>query len=221
MMMNLRALIAPFGVCSLAVALAVLANGCSCFSSCEKPAPEVPAQPLEKTQPPKSVATVAPTQKKPEETVKKPEETVKKLEKGSVTDKTEGKETKQPSAVALAPKISTVWTLELDSLKGTMKSWEEPAKNITLIYDPEKKQIAGCAGVNRYFGPATIDEKKGTFKTGALGATKMAGPGMQYEDLYLRLLSKVDSYLIKDGKLYLKSGKNTRAVFTTEVKETK
>ena len=220
-MMNMRVLIAPFGVCSLAVALAVLTSGCSCFSSCEKPVSEVPAPPEEKTQPTKSVATVTPTQKKPEETVKKPEETVKKPEKGSVTDKTEVKETKQPSAVALAPKISTVWTLELDSLKGTMKSWEEPAKNITLIYDPEKKQIAGCAGVNRYFGPATIDEKKGTFKTGALGATKMAGPGMQYEDLYLRLLSKVDSYLIKDGKLYLKSGKNTLAVFTTEVKETK
>ena len=214
MMMTMRPMFAALGAGTLAAALAVLTSGCSCFSSCEKTAPEVPASPVEKAQPAKSVVPVTPVQKKTEETVKKPE-------KGSVTDKTEVKATKQPSAAALAPKISTVWTLELDSLKGTMKSWEEPAKNITLIYDPEKKQIAGCAGVNRYFGPATIDEKKGTFKTGALGATKMAGPGMQYEDLYLRLLSKVDSYLIKDGKLYLKSGKNTLAVFTTEVKETK
>ena len=218
MMMTMRSMLATMGSGTLAVALAVFTNGCSCFSSCEKTAPEVPAPPVEKAQPPKSAVPAPPAQKKPAETGKTPEkEVVKKPEE----TKTAVMKPVQEKISVLAPRMSTVWTLELDSLKGTMKSWEEPAKNITLIYDPEKKQIAGCAGVNRYFGPVTIDEKKGIFKTGALGATKMAGPGMQYEDLYLRLLSKVDSYLIKDGKLFLKSGKDTLAVFTTEVKETR
>ena len=219
MMMTMRSMLAAMGTGTLAVALAVLTNGCSCFSSCEKTAPEVPAPPVEKkAQPPKSAVPAPPAQKKQAETGKTPE---KKVVKKPEETKTAVMKPVQEKISVLAPRVSTVWTLELDSLKGTMKSWEEPAKNITLIYDPEKKQIAGCAGVNRYFGPATIDEKKGTFKTGALGATKMAGPGMQYEDLYLRLLSKVDSYLIKDGKLFLKSGKDTLAVFTTEVKETR
>ena len=127
----------------------------------------------------------------------------------------------EPVSVDIAPTISTVWTLDLDSLDGIKKSWAEPDKNITLIYDPEKKQIAGCSGVNRYFGPVAIDQKKKTFKAGALGVTKMAGPGMDYENLFLNLLSKVDSYAIKNGKLMLKSGSDTVAVFTTGVKETK
>ena len=49
----------------------------------------------------------------------------------------------------------------------------------------------------------------------------MAGPGMKYENLFLNVLSKVDSYAIKDGKLMLKAGPDTVAVFMTGVKTTK
>ena len=59
------------------------------------------------------------------------------------------------------------------------------------------------------------------FIAGALGVTRMAGPGMKYENLFLNVLSKVDSYAIKDGKLMLKAGPDTVAVFMTGVKTTK
>ena len=217
-MMNMRSMIAPLGSGFLAAALVILTNGCSCFSSCETTAPAITVPPAEKTQVKKTTEPVQTPQKKTAETVKIP---AKKIDKTPDVKQTVKQTTPVVKTVTLAPTVSTVWTLELDSLKGAEKSWEEPAKNITLIYDPEKKQIAGCAGINRYFGPTAVDEKMGTFKTGALGVTKMAGPGMKYEDLFLKVLSKVDSYLIKDGKLLLKSGKDTVAVFTTEVKETK
>ncbi len=217
-MKKTRSTIATLSMGFLSVALAVFTNGCSCFLPCEPTETETPAVPVTPEQEKKVCPKQLPEKKEAEKTVKKTEESVKKAVE---TKKEElGKETKNKVS-EIAPTISSVWTLELNTLKGAEKSWEEPSKNITLIYDPQKKQIAGCAGVNRYFGPAAIDESKGTFKVGALGATRMAGPGMQYENLFLNVLSKVDSYVVKDGKLMLKSGSDVVAVFMTGVKATK
>ena len=208
-MKNVHSLVAALNAGVLSAALAMLAGGCSCGSSAcgvsASPAqPQVPEKKVQQTVPAKPVVEKKAVTAAADKTAKAPEQ--KKAE---------------PVSVDIAPTISTVWTLDLDSLDGIKKSWAEPDKNITLIYDPEKKQIAGCSGVNRYFGPVAIDQKKKTFKAGALGVTKMAGPGMDYENLFLNLLSKVDSYAIKNGKLMLKSGSDTVAVFTTGVKETK
>ena len=111
-----------------------------------------------------------------------------------------------------------IWTLELDSLHGAEKSWEKPVKNITISYDPSTRQIAGCSGVNRYFGPAVVDEANGIFRPGSIGATRMSGPGMEYEDLFLHELAKADSFSIENGKLLLKSGNRIIAVFAAKGK---
>ena len=42
----------------------------------------------------------------------------------------------------------------------------------------------------------------------------MAGPGLEYERAYLKMLSTVDSFSISGGRLLLKSGGNTVAEFT-------
>ena len=213
-MMKIHSVATTLGLTSYAALLIAFTNGCSCFDSCETNIQEVPA--VQKTEQQKQPSITEPqTQKTPEKTPEVP------IKESTETKKEPVPATTEVKITTIAPAISTVWTLELNSLKGAQKSWTEPAKNITLIYNPEQKQIAGCAGVNRYFGPTAIDEKKGTFKAGALGVTKMAGPGMEYEDLFLKVLSKVNSYKIEDGKLLLKSGSETVAVFTTGVKETK
>lgn len=208
-MKNVHSLAAALNAGVLSAALAMLAGGCSCGTSVfgGSAAPACPAPEKEMQQAvPKSTAAI-----------KNAVSTTAEKTASKVPEKKKA----ESQTVDIAPTISTVWTLELDSLEGIKKSWTEPDRNITLIYDPEKKQIAGCSGVNRYFGPVTINQQKKTFKAGALGVTKMAGPGMDYENLYLNLLSKVDSYAIKDGKLMLKSGSDTVAVFTTGVKETR
>ena len=224
-MKNVHSLVAALNAGVLSAALAMLAGGCSCGSSAcgvsASPAqPQVPEKKVQQTVPAKPVVEKKAVTAAADKTAKAPEKKAATAAADKTAKAPEQKKA-EPVSVDIAPTISTVWTLDLDSLDGIKKSWTEPDKNITLIYDPEKKQIAGCSGVNRYFGPVAIDQKKKTFKAGALGVTKMAGPGMDYENLFLNLLSKVDSYAIKNGKLMLKSGSDTVAVFTTGVKETK
>ena len=224
-MKNVHSLVAALNAGVLSAALAMLAGGCSCGSSAcgvsASPAqPQVPEKKVQQTVPAKPVVEKKAVTAAADKTAKAPEKKAATAAADKTAKAPEQKKA-EPVSVDIAPTISTVWTLDLDSLDGIKKSWAEPDKNITLIYDPEKKQIAGCSGVNRYFGPVAIDQKKKTFKAGALGVTKMAGPGMDYENLFLNLLSKVDSYAIKNGKLMLKSGSETVAVFTTGVKETK
>ena len=76
-------------------------------------------------------------------------------------------------------------------------------------------KIIGCSGVNRYFGTVKIDSAKNVidFKSNPIGSTRMAGPGMAYEDAYLKMLGTVDSYEIKGNKLFLKSAGKTVAEF--------
>lgn len=105
------------------------------------------------------------------------------------------------------------WKLELNTLAGSGKNWEKPARDITFQIDKTGK-VTGCAGVNRYFGSAALDQAKKTLKfSNSMGATKMAGKGMAYEDAYLKMLSRVDSYEVIGDKLYFKADGKILAVF--------
>ena len=72
------------------------------------------------------------------------------------------------------------WVLDLSSLQGAEKGWAKPEKTIDFQIFPKDQRVAGCAGVNRYFGSAVIDGK--TIRLGPLGATMMAGPGLEYAE---------------------------------------
>ena len=105
------------------------------------------------------------------------------------------------------------------ALSGTESNWGKPANAITLSFAPAGKEagrVSGCAGVNRYFGPVTYSAAAGTIRFGNLGATMMAGPGLEYEGAYLKMLGKVDSFSFSNGRLLLKSGKATVAEFIPE-----
>ncbi|UKI33131.1 MAG: META domain-containing protein [Lentisphaeria bacterium] len=98
--------------------------------------------------------------------------------------------------------------------KATGQNRQTPSPSPSLPPEREAGRVSGCAGVNRYFGPVTCDDAAGTIRFGTLGATMMAGPGLEYERAYLKMLSTVDSFSISGGRLLLKSGGNTVAEFT-------
>lgn len=109
------------------------------------------------------------------------------------------------------PLIETQWILDLNSLSEIDSSWEKPGKEITLMIDNASK-VAGVAGINRYFGSAEINAG-GKIKFAQMASTMMAGPGMQYESAYLKILGTVDTYKIEEDKLILLSAGKTVAVF--------
>ena len=108
---------------------------------------------------------------------------------------------------------NSAWTLDINSLKGADSQWDKPAKDITLTFD-ENGKVAGCAGVNRYFSGKPALENDGDIDFGMMGSTMMAGPGLQYESLFLKTLDEADNFAIVDGKLYLYDDNNVIAVFT-------
>lgn len=102
----------------------------------------------------------------------------------------------------------------MKSLSGTAANAEKPQRDITILIAPDGK-VSGCAGVNRYFGTAKVDGAAKTidFKSNPMGATKMAGPGMAYEDAFFKMLNSVDSFIVRDGRLILKSADKPVAEF--------
>lgn len=128
----------------------------------------------------------------------------------------------QPGCAVTAPAtaqktdgiFNRAWELNRKSLQGVPVNAEKPQRYITMQIAPDGK-ISGCSGVNRYFGMVKIDSGKNVidFKSSPIGSTRMAGPGMAYEDAYLKMLSTVDSYEVKGDKLFLKSAGKTVAEF--------
>lgn len=113
---------------------------------------------------------------------------------------------------------NSAWTLDINSLKSADSQWDKPAKDITLTFD-ENGKVAGCAGVNRYFSGKPALENDGDIDFGMMGSTMMAGPGLQYESLFLKTLDEADNFAIVDGKLYLYDDNNVIAVFTPGANE--
>ena len=122
-----------------------------------------------------------------------------------------------PGSTEPMPLAGSEWKLDLASLSGSERGWTKPEKAVTLTFassGKEAKRVSGCAGVNRYFGPVTYDEAAGTIRFGSLGATMMAGPGLEYERAYLKMLASVDSFFISGTQLFLKSGSDTVAEYS-------
>lgn len=100
------------------------------------------------------------------------------------------------------PLTGTTWVLQLDTLTNVQNPAEKPEKEITLVIAPDHK-VSGCAGVNNYFGKATVDTEDHDLIFSPLGATLMAGPGMNYEVSYLQTLALVEEYQISGKTLTL------------------
>ena len=125
----------------------------------------------------------------------------------------------EPGNAAAMPLAGSEWKLDLATLSGTESRWTKPANAVTLAFAPagkEAKRVSGCAGVNRYFGPVTYDEAAGTIRFDNLGATMMAGPGLEYERAYLKVLGAANRFAVTNGRLILMSGNATVAEFSRE-----
>lgn len=113
---------------------------------------------------------------------------------------------------------NSAWTLDINSLKNANALWDKPAKDITIMFD-ENGRVAGCAGVNNYFSGNPVIEKDGDIDFERLGSTMMAGPGLEYEALYLKTLDEADDFAIIGNKLYLYDDNVVIAVFNPGANE--
>ena len=71
--------------------------------------------------------------------------------------------------------------------------------------------VSGRTNCNRFFGPYQLNGK--SLKFGMLGMTRMACPEMQYEDLFVRMLDRVNGFEIKGSDLKLLDGEQVLAEF--------
>ena len=105
------------------------------------------------------------------------------------------------------------WVLDVHSLDVPEEMKEAETMQDTDLTITADGQVYGSSAVNRYFGSVTVDVENGTLKFGTIGATRMAGPGMDLETAYFKILDSVSGFKIDDGKLYLLSGDQTVAIF--------
>ncbi len=109
-------------------------------------------------------------------------------------------------------------TWKLVELNGEENEVFEDGDFFTLMFIEAEGKISGAGACNRFFG--TYEQGEGSdldLKMG--GATMMAGPNMEFEQVYFDALEAADNYKIKKGILSLNAGEETVLkfkVFTTE-----
>ncbi|MCM5663730.1 copper resistance protein NlpE N-terminal domain-containing protein [Galbibacter mesophilus] len=83
---------------------------------------------------------------------------------------------------------------------------EETATEPFIEFSSEENRVGGNAGCNNFSGSYTLKEGN-RFETSPLATTMKACMKMQVEGQLMKVLEKVDTYTIKDGKLSLTKGK--------------
>lgn len=108
------------------------------------------------------------------------------------------------------PLEGTAWKLaKMDSIPASAITAEEDA--FTLQFNAADTLVSGRTNCNRFFGPYQLNGK--SLKFGMLGMTRMACPEMQYEDLFVRMLDRVNGFEIKGSDLKLLDGEQVLAEF--------
>lgn len=88
----------------------------------------------------------------------------------------------------------------ITKVEGTTVSSENTENEAYMSFDVNEKQMQGCAGCNRIFGPFEAGAKNGTLKFGNTGSTRMMCANMDVEDKVLNAMGKVAQFKIVDGK---------------------
>lgn len=108
-----------------------------------------------------------------------------------------------------APKEQTAVALtghewELKSMTKADSVVKNPEQLPTLLFT-DSTAVYGSAGCNRFFGTYGVEKGgKITIKPG--GATMMYCPDMAFEDAYLKSLTEVKEYMIREKELKLTDG---------------
>lgn len=113
------------------------------------------------------------------------------------------------------PLEGTYWKLE--SMPGIPA--EEIASSedaFTIEFDAAETLVAGRTNCNRFFGPYELKGRELEFEN--LGMTRMACPGMEYEDYFVKMLDEVDRYKIEGSQLQLLDDGRVLATFRAAAK---
>jgi heat shock protein HslJ len=95
------------------------------------------------------------------------------------------------------------WQLKTMSFEG--KTVQIPEKSPDLQFS-DSSAFYGFAGCNRFFGKYDVKEQ-GDLTIHLGGATMMSCPDMDFEQIYLNAISKVERYTVGKKELVLKDSK--------------
>ncbi|REL37087.1 META domain-containing protein [Thalassotalea euphylliae] len=91
---------------------------------------------------------------------------------------------------------------QLVQLAGTETLKGKGGKPVSLRFEPQKQQVSGFAGCNRYFGAYTI--KQNALNFGHLAMTKMlCQQGMELEAKFAKAITQVSTYRFSEQFLEL------------------
>lgn len=114
----------------------------------------------------------------------------------------------------MAALLITACAAKENSFKGKEYKMNDAANKaeITLAFDAKENRFFGKV-INNYFGKYELDGNN--IKFGPAGATMMAGPEnlMKAESQYLMTLPKVNSFVLEDKSLTLKTTDGQSLVF--------
>jgi heat shock protein HslJ len=82
---------------------------------------------------------------------------------------------------------------------------------IMIVFDEANTRYSGTASCNNYNGLFKLDG--GKLKLAQAVATKKMCPDMTWENKYLPILTKIDSWNVVDGKLQLSSEGSVIAIY--------
>lgn len=100
---------------------------------------------------------------------------------------------------------------EIDYLAGSVNTIPE-GERVYIQFDPVSGRLAGFSGVNRFSG-AFKRIGGSTIEMGAIAATRMAGPGLAFEQEFLSAVQKTDRVLALGETLRLYSDGRLMAIF--------
>ena len=90
-------------------------------------------------------------------------------------------------------------------LKNPHGSKPPEDEEVYIKFNEKTGTVSGFAGVNTFSGPYRVSGPTG-IKVGPLATTRMYGPAMDYETMFLSVLNRADTILIIREMLFLYEG---------------
>ena len=119
------------------------------------------------------------------------------------------------TAPCTEPLGDTAWKLtEMEAIPAEAIDLQPEAFSFT--FDSADTMVYGLAACNRFFGKYE-GGTDGVLRFGALGSTRMLGPGEEYEQPFYQMLDAVDRYEVCDGQLIFYGGDQVLATFRAAV----
>lgn len=126
------------------------------------------------------------------------------------------KETKLPDTISVKTVHPKVDTSNKFALAGTKWRLVElngrevkntSGKEYVLTLNSKTGKITSYMGCNSIMGSYLMKDEPNSISFLYVGATKMACPDMKLEEKYMKMLQKVDNYMIEGNMLHLHKGK--------------